>query len=116
MKLKATSSRNAGAVDPAFLEVKVMKARDRGLKVVQGSGGQDIDRSAIRRSQIIAAVIGLVMLAGGGARWAQLDEGSAKKAVVPAVPEAQAETAATEYFPAQYVNQAKEPEEHIQAF
>ena len=52
----------------------------------------------------------------GGARWSDRDAGTAQQAVAQPNAAAQAEPATFDYFPAQYVNQATEAEEHIQAF
>lgn len=96
-----------------------MKATDKGLKVIQGSRGQGASRLPSSRVQIIAAAVGLVVLLVGAARTLpQLDVDRANDAAVQPKAEAQAEPTAIDYFPAQFVNQAKdkEVEEHIQAF
>ena len=60
-----------------------------------------------------AGVIGF-MFGAGCAIATHLDgTGQESRLAIPAVPAA---TAESDYFPAQYVNQAKEAEEHIQAF
>ena len=93
-----------------------MKTTDKGLKVIHGSRGQDADRTPTTGLQIIAAAVGLAVLLVGGARWSHRDEGTAQEASAQPTAAAQAEPTTFDYFPAQYVNQAKEVEEHIQAF
>lgn len=122
-----------------------MKASDKGLKVIQGSNGQDGKPILTSRVQVMAAAVGLAVLLVGGARFSpQLDADRANDAAAQPRAEAQFQTepttfdyflvspehdaertgaatvdpgpAAFVYFPAQYENQAREKEEHIQAF
>lgn len=93
-----------------------MKTGENRLRVVEGNGMQRVEWSRKRRLQIIAAVVGLTVLLAGGAQWAQRGAGPAPQAAAQPKAAAQAEPAAIDYFPAQYVNQATEVEEHIQAF
>ena len=92
-----------------------MKSGGNGLKVIHSNSGQEADQSRKLRGWIIAAVIGLGVLLVGGAQWSHRNASSSQQtAAQPAA--AQAEPAAIDYFPAQYLNQATEKEEHIQAF
>lgn len=122
-----------------------MKASDKGLKVIQGSNGQNANPFPTSRLQIMAAAVGLAVLLVGGARWSpQRDTDHANDAASQPRAEAQLRTepttldyfpdspvsdtarmdpaaahagsAAFVYFPSQYENQAKDNEEHIQAF
>jgi hypothetical protein len=122
-----------------------MKAIGNESKVIHGNSGHGTDRLPSSRAQIIAAAVGLVVLLGGGASTLpRSDSDRANDAAAqpraevhwqtepttldyfPDSPErdadrtnataAQAGSAAFVYFPSQYENQAKEREEHIQAF
>ena len=94
-----------------------MKAGDKGLKVIHGSNGKDARQFPTSRLQIIAAAVGLaVLLAGGASTLPQSDSDRANVTAEQPKAAAQAEPTTFDYFPAQYVNQATEAEEHIQAF
>ena len=93
-----------------------MKATDKGLKVIHSNSARDINRFPTSRLQIVAAAVGLAVLLVGGARWSHHDKGTAQEASAQPEAAAQAEPTTFDYFPAQYVNQATEKEEHIQAF
>ena len=93
-----------------------MKTSGMGLRVIDGNGGKDTDRFPTSRLQIIAAAVGLAVLVVGGVRWSDRDAGPAQQAAEQPKAAVQAEPATFDYFPAQYVNQATEVEEHIQAF
>lgn len=93
-----------------------MNVSDKGLNAIQGNVGQGTGDPRTSRLRIIAAVVGLAVLLVGGAKWSQLDAEPAQEAAAQPKAEAQAGPATIDYFPAQYVNQAKEVEEHIQAF
>lgn len=122
-----------------------MKPNEDGLHVAHGTSGQGTGRVPGSRLQMIAAAVGLVVLLIGGATTlpqgntdrandAAAHPGSEVQILaepttvdfVPDAPEraadgaegvaAQAGAAAFVYFPAQYENQAREKEEHIQAF
>ena len=60
---------------------------------------------------ILAAVLLLV-----AARWTHFDEAGGQPSAKAEVRQSGDGSAKFEYFPDQYVNQAKDPEEHIQAF
>ena len=64
----------------------------------------------------VVVIVGLAVLLAVGAQWSQREPGTAQEAAVQLKPEAQAGPTTFDYFPAQYVNQATEVEEHIQAF
>lgn len=72
------------------------------------------ESSASRR--IVGPIVVFVALAFGTAQWVQ--SGSDAAAVDPARQALEVSDTAGqfEYFPARYTNQAKQPEEHIQAF
>lgn len=94
-----------------------MKVSDNGLTVIRGGGAQDPGGPLkLSRRQVIAIVIGGAMLLVGGAHWPKSDARPGQYAVSQASAEAPAGPSAFEYFPAQYQNQAKEVEQHIQAF
>jgi hypothetical protein len=116
MKLSATSSaqRRSGE-SGAGVKERVMNDQDKGLKAVESGSGQDAGRFPGSRLQVIAAAVGLVVLLVGGAEWSHRDAATDQAAAQPESA-AQAEPTAFDYFPAQYLNQAKEVEEHIQAF
>jgi hypothetical protein len=61
----------------------------------------------------LAAALFVVMVASGYALSTQVEAVPQSNPQLPAVAAAQA---ATPYFPAQFVNQAKEVEDHIQAY
>lgn len=67
--------------------------------------------------RILAAAVFLVMVGSGYAISTHVagavDE---SKIAIPAVPAVGQDLAPAVYFPAQYVNQAKEVEQHIEAF
>jgi hypothetical protein len=92
-----------------------MNDQDKGLKAVESGSGQGAGRLPGSRLQVIAAAVGLAVLLVGGVQWSHRDAGAEQAAQQPES-SAQAEPTAFDYFPAQYVNQAKEVEEHIQAF
>ena len=93
-----------------------MKISDKGLQAIQGNVGQGSGEIQKPRLRIIAAVVGLAVLLVGGAQWSQRDAVTAQETAPQSKAEAQVEPTTFDYFPAQYVNQAKEVEEHIQAF
>lgn len=93
-----------------------MNVSTEGRQAIQGNVGQGSGDPRTSRLRIIAAVIGLAVLLVGGARWSHRDAGTEQQAAAQPKAEAQAEPTKFDYFPAQYVNQAKEVEEHIQAF
>lgn len=93
-----------------------MSARENGLKVIHSNTGHGTGEPRTSRLRIIAAVVGLAVLLVGGAQWSQRDPALAQNAASQPAAEAQNEPTAFEYFPAPYVNQAKEVEEHIEAF
>jgi hypothetical protein len=116
MKLNATSSaRRRSGESGASLKEMIMKAVGNELKVGGDNSGQE--RTLSRKSQllVIAAVIVLGALLVGSAIWTSPD--LSPQAASQAEGDTPAPTALEfEYFPAQYVNQGKEIEEHIQAF
>ena len=63
-----------------------------------------------------AAALLVCMVAGGAAYWVDFTRHADAVARVQSEPQAQAPSADFEYFPSQYVNQAKEVEPHIQAY
>ena len=93
-----------------------MNVSDNELNAIQGNVGPGSGDPQTSRLRIIAAVVGLVVLLAGSVRWSQLNAGTAQEAAPQPKAEAQVEPATFDYFPAQYVNQAKEVEDHIQAF
>jgi hypothetical protein len=93
-----------------------MNDRIKGLNDVESASRQGAGRLSGSRLQVIAAAVGLAVLLVGGARWSDRDAGPAQQAAVQPMAAAQAEPTAFDYFPDQYVNQAREVEEHIQAF
>jgi hypothetical protein len=66
--------------------------------------------------RIAGSVVVFVALAFGAVPW--VHSGNDGAAIEPAQQQSDVRNAVgqVEYFPAQYVNQAKQPEEHIQAF
>jgi hypothetical protein len=118
MKLIATSSaQHRGGESGAPVKEMVMNARDKGLKVIHGSNGKDVRQFPTSRLQVIAAAIGLaVLLAGGASTLPQSDSDRANGTAEQPGAAEQSAPAAFIYFPAQYVNQATEAEEHIEAF
>ena len=122
-----------------------MKPKGNGLQVTHGNSDQGTARVPGSRLQIVAAAVGLVVLLIGGASTLprnDADQANAPTAQLgseigapaepttvdysPEMPERAADrvdgatgqpgAAAFVYFPAQYENQAREKEEHIQAF
>jgi len=93
-----------------------MNVSDKGLNAIQDNIGQSSGEPRKPRLQIIAAVVGLAVLLVGGAQWSQRDAVTVQEAAPQLKAEAQVEPTTFDYFPAQYVNQGKEMEEHIQAF
>lgn len=91
-----------------------MKSAGNELKVGGGSSGGKLSP----RSQmlVIAAVVALGALLIGSAHWTRPNTDSSPQAASQMEGDAPAAPTAFEYFPAQYVNQGKEIEEHIQAF
>ena len=69
-----------------------------------------------RSHRIVGPVVVFVALAFGAVQW--VHSGRDGAAIDTAQQKAEVSTAVGqfEYFPAQHVNQAKQPEEHIQAF
>jgi hypothetical protein len=117
MKLSATSSaQRRGGESGAPVKEMVMNVSDKGLNAIQDNIGQSSGEPRKPRLQIIAAVVGLAVLLVGGAQWSQRDAVTAQEAAPQLKAEAQVEPTTFDYFPAQYVNQGKEVEEHIQAF
>jgi len=94
----------------------IMNVNDKGLKVIHGNSTHDANLPRTSRIRVIAAAVGLTLLLVGGARWFHRDAGTAQEAAAQPQTATQAETGTFDYFPGQYVNQAKEAEEHIQAF
>lgn len=93
-----------------------MNVSDKGLNAFQGNSGQGTGDLRTFRLRVIAVVVGVAVLLTGGAQWSHRDAGTAQEVAVQPKAEAQAEPTTIDYFPAQYVNQATEAEEHIQAF
>jgi len=139
MKLNATSSaQRRGGESGAPVKEMAMDVSTEGRQATQDNVGQYTSNPGAFRLRVAAAVVGLAVLLAGGAQWSQHDAGTAQEAeaqpkaeawlqhdaaLAPeptAQPEAAAQAAppAIDYFPAQFVNQAKdkEVEEHIQAF
>jgi hypothetical protein len=56
------------------------------------------------------------VLAGGAAYWIDFTRQADAAARAQSQPQANGPSAEFEYFPSQYVNQAKEAEPHIQAY
>lgn len=83
---------------------------------VQHDVGQGTSISGAFRLRIVAAIVGLAVLLAGGAQWSHRDAVTAQEAAPQQKAEAQAEPATVEYLPAQHVNQARDSEDHIQAF
>lgn len=92
-----------------------MNVSNKGLKVIHGNN-HDANRPQTSRLRIIAAAVGLAVLIVGGARWSDRGVGPSQEAAAQPKAAAQAEPTTFDYLPAQYVNQATEAEEHIQAF
>jgi len=82
---------------------------------VGGESGQEGKLSLRSQLLVIAAVVGLGSVIVGGAQWTHPQAGASQGAA-QSEDDASAAPGAFEYFPAQYVNQGKEIEEHIQAF
>jgi hypothetical protein len=93
-----------------------MKTSDKGLKLIHSNSGRDADQLSRLRLRIIAVAVGLIVLLAGAGRWSPFDAGPQQQAGVQPKAETQAEPASIDYFPAQFLNQATEVEEHIQAF
>ena len=122
-----------------------MKPNGNGLKMIQDNNGQGTGGLPSSRVQIVAAAVGLaLLLVGGASKMPQsnsdrsndagaqptaevqmqaepttLDyfpDSSERAADRASAPAGQAAAAAFVYFPAQYENQGREKEEHIQAF
>ncbi len=66
--------------------------------------------------RILAALMFVLMVGSGYAVSTQVGAVDQAKVAMPAIPAAGPDQATTDYFPAQYVNQAKEVEQHIEAF
>ena len=63
-----------------------------------------------------AALLLVCVLAGGAAYWVDFARQADAAARAQSQPHANGPSAEFEYFPSQYVNQAKEAEPHIQAY
>jgi hypothetical protein len=115
MKLNATSSaRHRSGESGAFLKEMIMKTVGNELKV-GGDSGQEGKLSLGSQLLVIAAVVVLGSVIIGGAQLTQPDAGVSQGAA-QSEDDASVAPGTFEYFPAQYVNQGKEIEEHIQAF
>lgn len=80
---------------------------------------QDTDKNCSRPARFARATIMILALVGAGFAMSTQPESAvgSSKAANPVVAQAgQQELAQTAYFPAQYVNQGKTVEGHIQAF
>jgi hypothetical protein len=73
-------------------------------------------RRAPRTAGYAAAALLVCVLAGGAAYWVDFTRQADAAAGTQSGPQANDPSAAFEYFPSQYVNQAKEAEPHIQAY
>jgi hypothetical protein len=69
-----------------------------------------------RTAGYAAAALLVCLLAGGAAYWVDFSRQADAAARAQSAPQANGPSADFEYFPGQYVNQAKEAEPHIQAF
>ena len=90
-----------------------MKSVGNEVNVV--GGGREGSLSPKTQLRVVAGVIVLGALLVGSAHWTLPSTDSSSR-VTKTEDEAPAAPPAFEYFPAQYVNQGKEVEEHIQAF
>ena len=81
------------------------------------STGNNTSTESSNPLRVLAAAVFLVMVGSGYAITTHVagavDE---SKIAIPVVPAVVHDLAPAVYFPAQYVNQAKEVEQHIQAF
>jgi len=113
---RTTTAQHRGGESGATVKETIMNVSDKGINAIQGTVGQGSGEPRNPRLQIVAAVVGLAVLLAGGAQWSQLDAVTAQEAAPQ--PKADAQTVPTtfDYFPAHYVNQAKEVEEYIQPF
>jgi hypothetical protein len=115
MKLNATSSaRHRSGESGAFLKEMIMKSVGNEVNVAGGGGEGSL--SPKTQLLVVAAVVALGALLIGSARWTLPSTDSSSRATSQTEDEAPAAPPAFEYFPAQYVNQGKEVEEHIEAF
>jgi hypothetical protein len=73
-------------------------------------------RNTSRTAGYAGAALLVCLLAAGAAYWVDFTQPADAAARATSEPQANAPTAAFEYFPSQYVNQAKEAEPHIQAY
>jgi hypothetical protein len=73
-------------------------------------------RRTPRTAGYAAAALLVCVLAGGAAYWVDFTQQADAAARAQSEPQAYRPTAHFEYFPSQYVNQAKEAEAHIQAY
>lgn len=71
---------------------------------------------ATRTAGYAAAALLVCVLAGGAAFWVDFTRQADAAARAQSQPQANGPSADFEYFPSQYVNQAKEAELHIQAY
>jgi hypothetical protein len=81
----------------------------RGNAMLNANDSRTESSSPLR---ILAAAMFVVMVGSGYAVSTQVGAVDQAKVAIPAIPD----QATTDYFPAQYVNQAKEVEQHIEAF
>lgn len=83
------------------------------------SNGRDNPSVPTRRAKhpvaVAIAVLAIALLVAA-AEWMQPDRGSEQRVASPEAKGDSSVSAEFEYFPDKYVNQAKDPEEHIQAF
>ena len=89
-----------------------MKDTCKRLRLIHSNDGEDVDRNPTLRLPVIAAVIVLAALVAAGLQWQYGDAGPVRETAA----QPHAESVGFDYFPGQYVNQAKEAEEHIPAF
>jgi hypothetical protein len=73
-------------------------------------------RNVIRLCRYFGSAILLAVLVSGAAYWIDFSRSADAAARAQAQTQESGTPAQFEYFPGQYVNQAKEREEHIQAF
>jgi hypothetical protein len=88
-----------------------MKEESRMFTVIQGGAGRLAGAAATSRLRIVAAVIVVAVLVAAAARWPR-DDAVTRAQEAPL----HGGSMDIEYFPAQFVNQATEAEEHIPAF
>lgn len=83
------------------------------------SHGKESPPAPTRRTRhpvaVAIAILAAVLLVAA-AQWTQPGRGSGQHTATPEVKAGGSFSAEFDYFPDQYINQAKEPEEHVQAF